>query len=61
LAQPTGKDNLTHQLHRRRCFSAFPGEMFLRRQELAYFRYRLTPAAKRTARRSSGRRSAAAD
>ncbi|HDR2678770.1 TPA: VOC family protein [Enterobacter mori] len=41
----TGKDNLTHQLHLREVFSAFPdSEMFLRRQELAYFRYRLTPA-----------------
>ncbi|MCZ5524323.1 DUF1338 domain-containing protein, partial [Escherichia coli] len=40
----TGKDNLTHQLHLREIFSAFPdSEMFLRRQGLAYFRYRLTP------------------
>jgi uncharacterized glyoxalase superfamily metalloenzyme YdcJ len=39
----TGKDNLTHQLHLQEVFSAFPdSEMFLRRQELAYFRYRLT-------------------
>ena len=39
LAQAgTGKDNLTHQLHLREIFSAFPdSEMFLRRQELAYF------------------------
>lgn len=41
----TGKDNLTHQLHLREVFQQFPdSEMFLRRQELAYFRYRLTPA-----------------
>ena len=46
LAQAgTGKDNLTHQLHLREIFSAFPdSEMLMRRQELAYFRYRLTPA-----------------
>lgn len=41
----TGKDNLTHQLHLREVFQAFPdSEMLLRRQQLAYFRYRLTPA-----------------
>ena len=41
----TGKDNLTHQLHLREVFSAFPdSELMMRRQELAYFRYRLTPA-----------------
>ena len=40
----TGKDNLTHQLHLQQVFSAFPdNEMLLRRQGLAYFRYRLTP------------------
>ena len=46
LAQAgTGKDNLTHQLHLREIFSAFPdSEMLMRRQELAYFRYRLTPS-----------------
>ena len=46
LAQAgTGKDNLTHQLHLRDIFNAFPdSEMLMRRQELAYFRYRLTPA-----------------
>ncbi|MFK3659030.1 VOC family protein [Scandinavium sp. NPDC088450] len=41
----TGKDNLSHQHHLAEMFKAFPdSEMFLRRQELAYFRYRLTPA-----------------
>ena len=41
----TGKDNLTHQLHLQEIFSAFPdSELLMRRQELAYFRYRLTPA-----------------
>ena len=46
LAQAgTGKDNLTHQLHLQEIFSAFPdSELLMRRQELAYFRYRLTPA-----------------
>ncbi|MCS2160554.1 VOC family protein [Scandinavium sp. H11S7] len=40
----TGKDNLSHQQHLSAMFKAFPdSEMFLRRQELAYFRYRLTP------------------
>jgi len=40
----TGKDNLSHQQHLSEMFKAFPdSEMFLRRQELAYFRYRLTP------------------
>ncbi|WP_130098577.1 2-oxoadipate dioxygenase/decarboxylase HglS [Siccibacter turicensis] len=40
----TGKDNLTHQHHLHQVFSAFPdNEMLLRRQGLAYFRYRLTP------------------
>lgn len=40
----TGKDNLTHQLHLQEVFKAFPdSEMLLRHQELAYFRYRLTP------------------
>ena len=41
----TGKDNLTHQLHLQEMFHAFPdSEMLLRRQQLAYFRYRLTPS-----------------
>jgi uncharacterized glyoxalase superfamily metalloenzyme YdcJ len=41
----TGKDNMSHQQHLSEMFKAFPdSEMFLRRQELAYFRYRLTPA-----------------
>ena len=41
----TGKDNLSHQHHLSEMFKAFPdSEMFLRRQELAYFRYRLTPS-----------------
>ncbi|MGL4724362.1 MAG: 2-oxoadipate dioxygenase/decarboxylase HglS [Scandinavium sp.] len=41
----TGKDNVSHQHHLAEMFKAFPdSEMFLRRQELAYFRYRLTPA-----------------
>lgn len=40
----TGKDNISHQQHLSEMFKAFPdSEMFLRRQELAYFRYRLTP------------------
>ncbi|ALR76821.1 VOC family protein [[Enterobacter] lignolyticus] len=41
----TGRDNIAHQQHMQEIFRAFPdSEMFLRRQELAYFRYRLTPA-----------------
>ena len=46
LAQAgTGKDNLTHQLHLREVFQEFPdSDIFLRRQGLAYFRYRLTPS-----------------
>jgi uncharacterized glyoxalase superfamily metalloenzyme YdcJ len=41
----TGKDNLTHQLHLQEVFRAFPdSEMLLRRQGLAWFRYRLTPS-----------------
>src|SRR5690606_23282760 len=41
----TGKDNLTHQLHLQEVFDAFPdSEMLLRKQGLAWFRYRLTPA-----------------
>ncbi|WP_312346738.1 VOC family protein [Leclercia sp.] len=41
----TGKDNLTHQLHLQEVFQAFPdSDIFLRRQGLAWFRYRLTPA-----------------
>ncbi|HAT2610590.1 TPA: VOC family protein [Kluyvera intermedia] len=41
----TGKDNLTHQLHLQEIFQSFPdSEMLLRRQQLAYFRYRLTPS-----------------
>lgn len=41
----TGKDNLTHQLHLQEVFQPFPdSEMLLRRQQLAYFRYRLTPS-----------------
>lgn len=41
----TGKDNLTHQLHLQEIFRAFPdSDIFLRRQGLAWFRYRLTPA-----------------
>lgn len=40
-----GKDNLTHQLHLQEVFQAFPdSDIFLRRQGLAWFRYRLTPA-----------------
>ena len=40
----TGKDNLSHQQHLSDMFKSFPdSDMFLRRQELAYFRYRLTP------------------
>lgn len=41
----TGKDNLTHQLHLQEVFQDFPdSELLLRRQQLAWFRYRLTPA-----------------
>ncbi len=41
----TGKDNLTHQLHLQDVFKRFPdSDIFLRRQGLAYYRYRLTPA-----------------
>jgi uncharacterized glyoxalase superfamily metalloenzyme YdcJ len=41
----TGKDNFSHQHHLAEMFKSFPdSEMFLRRQELAYFRYRLTPS-----------------
>ncbi len=41
----TGKDNLTHQLHLQEVFQSFPdSDIFLRRQGLAWFRYRLTPA-----------------
>jgi uncharacterized glyoxalase superfamily metalloenzyme YdcJ len=44
-AAGTGKDNLTHQLHLQEVFHVFPdSEMLLRHQQLAYFRYRLTPA-----------------
>jgi len=40
----TGTDNLTHQLHLQEVFRAFPdSEMMLRKQGLAWFRYRLTP------------------
>jgi len=46
LAQAgTGKDNMTHQLHLREVFQEFPdSDIFLRRQGLAWFRYRLTPS-----------------
>jgi uncharacterized glyoxalase superfamily metalloenzyme YdcJ len=41
----TGKDNLTHQHHLQAVFKPFPdSEMLLRHQQLAWFRYRLTPA-----------------
>ncbi|MRS15772.1 DUF1338 family protein [Enterobacteriaceae bacterium RIT691] len=41
----TGKDNFSHQQHLSEMFKSFPdSEMFLRRQALAYFRYRLTPS-----------------
>lgn len=40
----TGKDNLIHQLHLQQVFQDFPdNDMLIRRQGLAYFRYRLTP------------------
>ena len=40
----SGSDNLTHQLHLQDVFSDFPdSDVLLRRQGLAYFRYRLTP------------------
>lgn len=45
LAAGSGKDNLTHQQHLQEVFSRLPdSDTLLRRQELAYFRYRLTPA-----------------
>ncbi|MCK1066299.1 2-oxoadipate dioxygenase/decarboxylase HglS [Pluralibacter gergoviae] len=41
----TGKSNLQHQQQLADALKAFPdSELFLRRRELAYFRYRLTPA-----------------
>jgi uncharacterized glyoxalase superfamily metalloenzyme YdcJ len=41
----SAKDNLAHQLHLQETFKDFPdSEMLMRRQALAYFRYRLTPA-----------------
>ncbi|KNC09258.1 hypothetical protein AC791_11390 [Klebsiella sp. RIT-PI-d] len=41
----TGKDNLTHQSNLHAAFKQFPdSDIFLRRQGLAYYRYRLTPA-----------------
>ena len=41
----TGKNNLRHQQHLAQMFNSFPdSELFLRRRELAYFRYRLTPS-----------------
>ncbi|POP44299.1 DUF1338 domain-containing protein [Superficieibacter electus] len=40
-----GKDNLTHQLHLQEVFKGFPdSDVLLRRQGLAYYRYRLTPS-----------------
>ncbi|MGY5956986.1 2-oxoadipate dioxygenase/decarboxylase [Kosakonia sp. BK9b] len=40
----TGKDNLAHQLHLQNVFKNMPdSEMLLRKQGLAWFRYRLTP------------------
>lgn len=45
LAAGSGKDNLSHQHHLQEVFSRLPdSDTLLRRQELAYFRYRLTPA-----------------
>ncbi|MCT4713152.1 VOC family protein [Enterobacteriaceae bacterium H11S18] len=44
LAAGNGKDNLSHQHHLREVFSRLPdSDALLRRQALAYFRYRLTP------------------
>ncbi|WP_297196039.1 VOC family protein [uncultured Pluralibacter sp.] len=41
----TGSSNLYHQQHLGDIFKSFPdSELFLRRRELAWFRYRLTPA-----------------
>ncbi|VEB98145.1 Uncharacterized protein conserved in bacteria [Cedecea lapagei] len=40
----SGTDNLSHQHHLREVFCRFPdSDALLRRQGLAYFRYRLTP------------------
>ncbi|MEL4013520.1 2-oxoadipate dioxygenase/decarboxylase HglS [Dryocola clanedunensis] len=45
LAAGNGKDNLSHQHHLQEVFSRLPdSDALLRRQALAYFRYRLTPA-----------------
>ncbi len=45
LAAGSGKDNLNHQHHLQEVFSRLPdSDTLLRRQALAYFRYRLTPA-----------------
>lgn len=45
LAAGSGQDNLSHQQHLQEVFSCLPdSDTLLRRQELAYFRYRLTPA-----------------
>lgn len=44
LAAGNGEDNLSHQHHLQEVFSRLPdSDTLLRRQELAYFRYRLTP------------------
>ncbi|NCH86353.1 VOC family protein [Cronobacter dublinensis] len=44
----SGKDNLTHQLKLQEAFSRFPdSDTLLRRQGLAYFRYRLTPVGEK--------------
>ena len=41
----SGKDNFSHQYHLQEVFKRFPdSDTLLRRQGLAYFRYRLTPA-----------------
>lgn len=44
----SGKDNFTHQYHLQEVFSRFPdSDALLRRQGLAYFRYRLTPVGEK--------------
>jgi uncharacterized glyoxalase superfamily metalloenzyme YdcJ len=44
LAAGSGKDNLSHQHHLQEVFSRLPdSDTLMRLQELAYFRYRLTP------------------
>lgn len=48
LAAGSGKDNLSHQQQLQEAFSRLPdSDALMRRLELAYFRYRLTPTGER--------------